>query len=129
MGKKIRIIGPKIDYQEIYSGYTYFMKCKHSSVVKIGFSKNPAKRLRDLKLSGSNYSAYDFKILFVINTNIEKLAHRTLKVSPGRETYEFHGISPLDFGKWLIKPRGRWWDMEVFNREANEMRLKISHVR
>jgi len=130
MSKKIRIIGPRIQYPEIYSGYTYFMKCKKTSIVKIGFSRNPTKRLLDLKLIGSNYSNYDFKILFVINENIERAAHNALRYSTPktRETYIFNEITPLDFAKWLITPRGRWPDENKYDTEASNMRKKIKPI-
>lgn len=51
MGKKIRIISPKIEYTGIASGYTYCMRCKDSSVVKIGFLRiqiNDLNRLNQI---------------------------------------------------------------------------------
>lgn len=130
MSKITKIIGPRIQYPEIYSGYTYFMKCKKTSIVKIGFSHNPTKRLHHLKLSGSNYSIYDFKILFVINDNIERAAHNALRYNTPktRETYLFYGISPLDFAKWLITPRGRWPNQDIYDAEASDMRKKIKPI-
>ncbi len=126
MGNPARIIGPQSEYRRIKSGYTYFLQCRHSSVVKVGYSVDPIKRFKALRSSsfGNVYGGYAFEILFVINDNVENRVHRNLRDSKTRETYLFHGITPLEFANWLIKPRGRWWDMELFNREVAENETK-----
>jgi len=89
------------------AGFVYFIKNKQLSLIKIGYSKNPTKRIRDIE----NMSGCDIDVLLlipcVLYKELEKELHDLFSndrhrigewFNPSNKIKDFININSLDFG-------------------------------
>lgn len=111
----------------------YFIQIKQSGPIKIGYAKNPQRRLKELE----GASPYPLRLLLVLNDENEKKFHQQFKQSkinrewfkPSKELLTF--IAKYNFTPWApkvkkkIKPKSR----KMPNKKGLLISQKIKSIR